>query len=183
MRCIKLTGLFALPLAFALMLGAAPQPAEAGLCKKEGFNNGCVTGKDVKNDNLKAKDLKDEPGAAFDGGEQVFPLLLNVDQTVRTVTLVAPRDGVVIVTASGDIRFTGATQAAACSITTGSALDTTAQFRGENESLISFVPFSSTRAFVVPAGSFTVNLVCRSILDLPRIEDSNLVALYVATMY
>ena len=65
MRRLKLTTLLVLPLAFALTLGTSPQPAEAGLCKQLNKSKGCVRSGDVKNDNLKAKDLRDEAGVEF----------------------------------------------------------------------------------------------------------------------
>lgn len=183
MRFLKLSALLALPVAFAVTLGAVPQTAEAGLCKRLGTSNNCVTTADVKNNNLKANDLKDEPGAAFIGGDQSFGLT-GSNASVRTVTLVAPRAGVVIVTASGEFFFGGGNQIVHCAISTTTGLDGAADFRAENESLISFLPFSSTRAFVVPAGSFTVRLVCHEDSGTTiSVRDSTLTALYVPTQY
>ena len=59
MRFLKLTTLFALPLAFALSLGAAPQSAEAGVCKKLGFSKKCVVRGDIKKNAINSSRVKD----------------------------------------------------------------------------------------------------------------------------
>ncbi len=90
MRYLKSSILFAIPIAFALSLGAAPQQAEAGACAEiSGVpNKRCITKRDlkgnavtsgkVKNESLTGQDIKDgsigaadlAPGAA--GGSYVF---------------------------------------------------------------------------------------------------------------
>ena len=52
MDCIRLTTLLALPVAVSLMLGAAPEEARAGICKKLKLGNGCVNSADVENQSL-----------------------------------------------------------------------------------------------------------------------------------
>ena len=49
MNYLKLTTLFALPLAFALILGAARQPAEAGkACNRLNLSSPCIRSSDMK---------------------------------------------------------------------------------------------------------------------------------------
>jgi hypothetical protein len=59
MRYLKLTTLFAMAIAFALSLGAAPQPAEAGkACKKLGLSSPCIKKSDIKNNQVRGKHVK-----------------------------------------------------------------------------------------------------------------------------
>ena len=103
MHYLKLATLFVLPIAFALTLGAAPQQAEAGLCKKLGRSNGCVTSGDVKNNNLKAKDIKDEPGVEFNNrtGFGTSNDLSTTWADMQTLSVTHPATGFVVCTSMG----------------------------------------------------------------------------------
>lgn len=184
MRYLKLSTLLALAMAFALTLGAPPQPAEAGLCTQLGKGNGCVNNKDVANNKLKANDMKDEAGVDFHQAIDSIELE-PTDLIIRTVTLVAPRPGFMIANASGYYVFNAASQLANCSITNLSVTDPTSEMPGANGTAgISFVPFAGTRVFQVPAGAITINLVCVEIIGVEsRVVTAMLNALYVPTRY
>ena len=149
MRYLKLSTLFMLPIAFGLTLGAAPQPAEAGkACKRLNLPNNCVRSSDVKN--LKAVDIKDEPGVA----STVAASSVNItggNSSVLSATLVAPRPGVVIATASGSLNYDSGSQLVHCGLSTASnTFDASRGTIGENDDVISWMPFSATQTFVVP---------------------------------
>ncbi|MDH3476147.1 MAG: hypothetical protein OEM59_20905 [Rhodospirillales bacterium] len=184
MRNLAITTIVAAAIASTLALTAAAQPAHAGkVCKKLNLRNNCIVSSDVKNNNLTATDIRDEAGADFDGGDQTLDLT-GAQQVIRSVTLVAPRPGVVLVNASGTFWFLAGSQIAVCGITTGSAVDGESLVVAENDDLISYTPFAATRAFQVPAGSFTVNLVCYEAAgSSTRVLKTHLNALYVPTRY
>jgi hypothetical protein len=166
----------------ALTLGLGVQKADAGACKKMGYSNGCVTSADVKNNNLKAADLKDEAGADFAGGNQDLDLL-DTDTVVRSVTITAPRSGVVIVNASGYFDFGSAAGIGRCSITTGTTLNLAYLIIAEGDAATTWIPFGATRGFTVGKGSTTFNLVCDGTLGVAEIFDTNITAIYVPTRY
>ncbi|CAN5872227.1 hypothetical protein BH20PSE1_BH20PSE1_11090 [soil metagenome] len=118
----------------ALVVAGMPGTAEADVCGTVGSRAGCVTSRDVRNNNLRgadirnnsltgadvadnsltgadvadnsltAADLNDEAGANFASGDQTVALTIT-DQTVRSVTITAPTPGLVIVSASGFFQF------------------------------------------------------------------------------
>jgi hypothetical protein len=159
--------------------------AEAGVCGRLGARPNCVNSKDVKDDNLTAIDLKDEAGADFAEGDQDFLLTSGTD-VVRSVTVTAPTAGQVMVNASGSFLFgdTAAFEFVNCSITTAAAVDNTNRFRANEATVSAYfrLPFAATRGFVVPAGSTTFNLACTGSTTV-HIEDSNLTAIFVPTVY
>ena len=59
MHYLGLTTIFAAILSFGLALGAAPQPAAAGLCKKLGFSKKCVVRGDIKKNAINSSRVKD----------------------------------------------------------------------------------------------------------------------------
>lgn len=182
MRYFKPTTQFALPLAFALTLGAAPQPTEAGVCSRLNKPNGCVTSADVKNDNLKAKDLKDEAGGDF-VSNPTFVLITSSDQTVESVSITAPRPGMVIVNASGWFFLeSGTSGTGSCSITTGSTVDPDHEIIADVNININNFPWGATRGFDVLAGTTVFNLVCSESGNI-GLSDLHMTALYVPTRY
>ena len=152
------------------------------------IRNNAVNGAKVRNGSLTAIDLGDEAGLEFAGGEH-FEVLTPTAAVIETVTLSAPSSGFVIVHASGGFQFGNTTtiEQGLCSITTGTALDSTNQIRaGEHTAdAMRWVPFASTRVFSAPAGggSATYNLVCLGVGSAVVIIDTYLTALFVPTRY
>jgi hypothetical protein len=182
MRYLKLSILFVLVSAFGVGLGALSQEAAAGkVCQKLNLAKNCVVGSDVKN--LKAWDIKDEAGADYHILTDQIPLTI-ADKVIRTVTLTAPRPGIVIVNASGYFDFDAGSQIARCAITTGTTIGANILVIAENDNLISYLPWASVRAFEVLAGDFTVRVVCDLFAGSATfVSDTSLVALYVPTRY
>jgi len=190
MRYLRLAMLFTVMICIALSLGL--RKADAGMCSQMGYSNGCVRANDiasnavnsgrVRNNNLKAADLRDEPGADFaDGGHSTA--LTSTETTIRSVTITAPRPGVVIVNASGHFTFGAAGAGCRCSITTDTAIDYGNLIIAEGDADTTYVPFAATRGYSVPQGSTTFNLVCDEYADPASIQDTSLTAIYVPTRY
>ena len=118
--------------------------------------------------------------ATFAGGDQ--SLTLGAEQVVRSVSVMPPANGKVIVTSSGYIRNPGFDALSArCAITTGSAIDfgflqAITIPPGTN----AVVPIAGTRGFDATSGVLlTVNLVCdRGIGASGLIDDSSLTAVF-----
>lgn len=192
MRYLRLSILIAVLIAVAFSLGLGLRHADAGACKEAGLKNKCVKGVDiannsvttsrVKNNSLKATDLKDEAGADFSSGDQLLDLTAS-DQIVRSVTITAPRPGVVIVNASGTFLYSFASGRSRCSITTGTTWDLSHLIIAEGSADVSYVPFATTRGYSVDQGSTTFNLVCDEIQGTVSISDTSLTAIYVPTRY
>ncbi|CAG7857285.1 hypothetical protein MCAMS1_02054 [biofilm metagenome] len=174
-----------LALATALMLALTANIAKAGVCGRLGSGANCVNSRDIKDNNLKAIDLKDEAGADFASGNQS---VANVGSNVivRSVTITAPAAGQVIVNASGVFDFDdlAAIESMTCSITTDSVVDNTHAIQGTEGAADAGerMPFAGTRGFVVAAGSTTFNLVCSG-SGLMDVHDTSLTAIFVPTTY
>jgi len=187
MRNLRVDTIVSATLGLALIVAGMPGSAEAGVCSTVGKANGCVNGKDVKDNRLQAADLKDEPGADFASGDQSAQLG-SAAVIVRSVIITAPSPGRVIVNASGSFLYqSGAPDIAHCSITTGVALDATHLIAaGESnqgaDSMLN-VPFGATRGFDVAAGSTAFNLVCAEISGNVFLQDTSLTAIFVPTAY
>jgi hypothetical protein len=177
MRCLRLTFLLAV-LTF-LALGLGPRKADAGACRSVGLSNECVKSADVKNNNLKATDLKDEPGADFSSDDQSISLTGD-DTIVRSVTITAPRSGVVVVYASGYFNFNSVEGLGRCSITTGSTLSSSHLV---NEGGDDYGAFGTTRGYTVGRGSTTFNLVCDEYSGNITLYDTSITAIYTPTRY
>jgi hypothetical protein len=192
MHYLRLTVLFAVSISLALILGLGPQKADAGACREIGLPDGCVESKDiaskavnsarVKNNNLKAADLRDEAGADFASGNQLVSLT-PAAQIVRSVTITAPRSGIVIVHASGSFKFAIGAGRASCSITQGSTIDSFHLITSKGDFNTQYVPFAATRGFKVSKGSTTFRLVCREDSGTVQVEDTSITAMYVPTRY
>ena len=118
------------------------------------------------------------PGIAeFAGGNQSITLNL-IDAIMRSVTINAPTDGVVIVNASGYFNASSEKPACRCSITTGSLIDTNNLLVSDDISNSQRGPFAGTRGFNVTAGSHTYNLVCDLFSGSAVIRDTQLTAMY-----
>ena len=123
---------------------------------------------------------------AFAGGDQSLDLDIS-PTVVRSLTIVARSAGVIIVTASGTAEFVGAgLDVIQCSINTGNSLDTNylmqASDFGAAASPSQFVPFSLTRGYSVPAGTYAYNLVCaESGSSSVTVQDTNISAIFTYT--
>jgi len=181
MRCLRLITLFTGMM--CLVLSSGLREADAGACKKLGFSNGCITSADVRDDNLRARDLNDEAGADFRGGNQSVGL--DEDEIVRSVTITAPRSGVVIVNASGDFLFYRVEgRIGRCSITTGTLLDSSHLILAhQREDGLEMTPFAATRGYKVGKGSTTFNLVCDRHSGVLWVTDVSLTAIYTPIRY
>lgn len=180
MRCIKLTALLAIPLAFALTLGAAAPPAEAGrACRAAGLPNNCVRSSDVRG--LTKRDIRDEAGAELSAVVGSVALA-GPDEIVNSVTINAPAAGVVIANASGYLRFdTGGSVRCGLSpnatSTGGGGAVTSSHATNERDA------WGLTNAFVVPRGPVTVNLVCTENSGQATMFNSRVTAMYFPTRY
>lgn len=123
--------------------------------------------------------------AAFAGGNQSVDLT-SVDQVVRSVSLMPPADGTVVVTSSADLWRRSGSPGARCSITTGTSLD----FAFLQISAVPDVPgtvndfatIAGTRGFPVSEGVlFTANLVCDEYAQDVDLEDSAMTAIFAPT--
>jgi hypothetical protein len=131
-------------------------------------------------------DITNEAGGDFSGGNQSTTLTAT-DVTVRSVTLVAPSSGKVIVNASGYFDFDDTTgnDVGRCSITTGTSVDFNYLIiAGEQTgNSVSYMPFAGTRGFNVSSGSYTFRLVCDEFDGNVKAEDTNITAVFVPTEY
>lgn len=106
-RRVERTIRFAFAATFVLLLGAMPQDARAKACESQQLRlgPGCVTAKDIKPDDLTAKDRLDEPGMSFVAPPaaapvKVFSASQGATKVFATFSSKIPAGGVVIVTAS-----------------------------------------------------------------------------------
>lgn len=129
-------------------------------------------------------DIADAPRAAAASGDQTVTLTTAAAQTIRSVTLIAPAPGMILVNASASVQFTSAGQdLTQCSITTGTGIEFTHQTNmSEGAADNSYESYAAVRAFTVAAGSTTtVNLVCTMFIGTSTLRDSSMTALFVAT--
>jgi len=118
------------------------------------------------------------PGIAeFVGGNQVVTLD-SIDAIIRSVTINAPTDGVVIVNASGYFQAASEKPSCRCSITIGTTIDTDSLTVSGDISDTQRGPFAGTRGFNVSAGSHTYNLVCDLFSGSANIRNTHLTAMY-----
>lgn len=118
--------------------------------------------------------------AAFASGDQDLPL--ETAAVVRSVSLVAPANGTVVVSSSAYIQAQAAGSAIArCSLTTGTTLDfaflqySNMPDAASSESEV----ISGTRAFAATKGNLvTVNLVCDEFAGTVAVGDSALTAIF-----
>lgn len=125
-------------------------------------------------------------GVNFADGDQ-FLQLTDPPQFVRSVELVAPASGHVVVTASAYVAFgTPGFDRAVCSIISeGFNLDSAHFFAADDSGVLAStqtIPLSGTRTFSVPAGSTTFTLVCAK-AGGAWILDSQITALYIPNLY
>lgn len=114
--------------------------------------------------------------AATSGGDQDLALT-PADQVVRSVSLMPPANGTVIVSSSAYLD-SAAAGSFRCSITTGTSIDFTALqlVRPETGDAYSV---AGTRGFAATKGTlFTVNLVCDEFSGEATVGDSHLTAIF-----
>ena len=96
MRSLTRTSLFSLALLLGVTLGAAPRPAEAGLCSKLGRDNQCVVRRDIKKDAINSGRVKDESLKGVDFKDRTItkadltPGAITVDDVFARTLVVAP---------------------------------------------------------------------------------------------
>jgi hypothetical protein len=151
----------------------------AGAVGASEIATGAVGASEVLDNSLTALDLGDEAGADFLAGSNFA--LLGADETVLSISITAPSDGVVIVFAQGTFR-NSAKGDADCSITTGTTQDDANEI-GVYTDKAESVPFNSSRGFNVSAGTTTFNFVCSLQNNTVSIEDPEMQAIYVPTQY
>lgn len=114
--------------------------------------------------------------AAVAGGEQVLALT-PADQVVRSVSLMPPADGKVIVSASAAVE-PSAPGVFRCSITTASTIDYDS-LQVINGASGEYLTFGATRGYNVTKGSlFTVNYVCDEYSGEASLRDGSLTAIF-----
>ena len=114
--------------------------------------------------------------SSFAGGDQTLALA-SADQVVRSVSLMPPANGTVIVSSGASIE--GLTAGVSrCSITTGTGLDFEA-LQLVSTQVGEFASIGGTRGFTVTKGSvLTVNLVCNVFSGTSRLRDGALTAIF-----
>ena len=117
--------------------------------------------------------------ASNSGGDQLVTLTGAI-QTIRSVSLMPPSNGTVIVTSSAYIINNGAgVSSARCSITPGANLEDPFFQRATITNPGDTDVIAGTRGFAVTKGTLlTVNLVCDSISGTSDLRDSNLSAMF-----
>ena len=96
MRCLRETCLIALVTALVLGLSAAQRTAEAGLCRKEGFDNQCVVRKDIKKEAVNSGRVLDESLTGADikngtiGNADLAAGIVSADEVLARILVVSP---------------------------------------------------------------------------------------------
>jgi hypothetical protein len=124
-------------------------------------------------------------GGNYSGGNQNMSLTV-APTIVRSVTVNAPANGLVIVNASGYVYTDDAvTTIARCSLTTGTELEADYFIFMKMEGNVSEESdaFGATRGFPVTAGPTTFNLVCDEFSGDGVIADTQMTAIYVPQTY
>ncbi len=147
---------------------------------------GAVTGASVADGSLTRDDFDAPPQVAFANSDQSLALTLFAQTVVRTVGLMVPTFGRVIVTASGTVSLdTAGRDAVICSITRGASMvtDSTQEIWLDDQAglgAFATVPLAITRAFLVNPNDTAFNLVCRSIAGVVTMRDTSLTVFYLA---
>jgi hypothetical protein len=117
--------------------------------------------------------------AAFAGGDQLIDLGAT-EVVVRSVSLMPPANGAVIVNSSAHLFRISGTAGARCSITTGTAIDYNfLQMADMPDVSQSAAVLAGTRGYSVAKGVlFTANLVCDQYLGDVRLQDSAMTAIF-----
>jgi hypothetical protein len=123
--------------------------------------------------------------AQFSGGDQSFGLTVNQDDIVRSITINAPVDGTILITASGGAWFKSANWDRALGSITDSTTVNVKYVIAVNDfsnTLVSsnvYQSFAGTRGFKVVAGTYIYNLVFHLHAGSIDIRDSNMTAIFI----
>jgi len=154
---------------------------------KKHIKKNAVTGQKIKNGTIRAADLAAsaiELGVDYAEGVQAIGFTTGVDTVVRSVTISAPRDGYVLVNASGRFNLPDSASVE-CSISSDSSLDPVGALRSTHSVAMAFVhmPLALTRVFPVSEGDAVFNLVCREMIDEVNMYNTSITALFVPNRY
>ena len=142
-----------------------------------------VTGGKVQDGSLRAVDLFDEAGVEFAEGAEVVSLDPG-GTIVRLITLTHPTGGFVLASATGSSNFNNVPGGMRCSITTGTAVDSSNRIVLQSPGNLSLIPFGLQRAFTVVGTASTIfRLVCDELSGNVQVDGSNLFAIFVPTRY
>ncbi len=142
-----------------------------------------VTSVKVMNESLRAVDLFDEAGVEFAEGAEIVSLDPG-GTTVRSITLTHPTGGFVLASATGSSNFNNVPGGMRCSITTGTAVDSSNRIVLQSPGNLSLIPFGLQRAFTVVGTASTIfRLVCDELSGNVQVDGSNLFAIFVPTRY
>lgn len=123
--------------------------------------------------------VADLPTVAYSGGNSNDTVDTN-DEVLRTVTLVPPSDGTVIVQSNANTANPSGTPTR-CSITTGTTIDTNYNQWAGGTTTHAYM-LSGLRGYAVQGGvPLTVNLVCDVVSGTAAVFDTNLVATFYPT--
>jgi hypothetical protein len=142
-----------------------------------------VVSKKIKDGTIRPEDLSGEAqpaGLGSSSGDQSEPVT-GVHESVRSVTIEAPSDGNVQVSASWNLY--GTDVISRCGLTMGLTVEDTHAVDTETSGALIRMSGAAVRAFPVNEGPNTFNLVCYSLFGAPDIRDSSLVALFVPGSY
>lgn len=151
--------------------------------------DGSLTGADMMDGSVTAADMMDEGGADFALGPVDFQQLTLADTVYASVTITAPKAGVVIANATAFVTITSANARLRCSISTGSVIDDSHRFgaslNGVPNAFGATQTVSGSRGFNVSAGSTTFNLVCEQFAgsDFAFIGAPHMTAMYFPSQY
>ena len=136
-----------------------------------------ITGAKVADASLTRADILDAPRAAFAPVPKSIELT-GANATVQSVIINTQTAGTVVVNASGNFGV-AAGASGRCSITAGTAVDFNNLIIGGEGADATWVPFSGTRGFSVPAGTFTFNLVCHESSGDVSVRDAQMTAIFI----
>jgi hypothetical protein len=137
-----------------------------------------ITGAKVADGSLTRADILDAPRAAFAPVPKSIELT-GANATVQSVIINTQVAGIVVVNASGNFGV-AAGASGRCSITAGgTGVDFNNLIIGGEGADATWVPFSGTRGFSVPAGTFTFNLVCHESSGDVSVRDAQMTAIFI----
>jgi S-layer homology domain len=116
--------------------------------------------------------------AVFEGGNFNQPITTTADAIAKSVTITAPADGVIVITATADVEGTSNATTARCSLSKTSNIelaymDQTTVDNGDWRSM------ALTRGYEVTAGTTTtVNLVCDAFPGGYNLHDASMIAVF-----
>ena len=114
--------------------------------------------------------------AVFEGGNFNQPIITTTDEIGKSITITAPADGVILITATADVEGTAADTTARCSLSKTSNIELSYM----DQTTLGDSDWSSvalTRGYEVAAGTTTtVNLVCDAFPGAYNLHDASMIA-------